>query len=119
MSDTPAPSILNISKDDVNPSDISCKSNKITDSPKEVSPDGNTPVKVDEATCDIEKTDETEKITELDKSSHAIPNSVKAEVSGHENNSSSDNGVEDYKIITSNTADNSDNTNKSIIRIKQ
>ena len=119
LSDTLAPSIPNISKDGVSPSESSNKSSKITDSPKEVSPDGNTPVKVDEATCDIKKTEATEKNTEGDKSSHAIQNSVKEEIPGHENNSSNINGADDSKINPSNTIDNGDNTNKSTVRIKQ
>ena len=119
MSDTLASSIVNICKDDANPSDSSSKSSRITDSPKEAAPDGHTDINEDQATCDVEKTEGSEKITEFVKSPQAIQNTVEAESPGNENISENGNDVEDNNSITSNAAQNSDNTNKSTVRIKQ
>ena len=107
-----------MSKDDVKSSDTVCKNSRITDSPKEDLPDGNAPINVDEATNDDEKTDVSEKIMELDKSSQVIQPSVETKGPGKENNSSNGNDYDGNTSSSSNEA-NSDNKNKSTERIKQ
>lgn len=107
-----------MSKDDVKSSDTISKNSRITDSPKEDLPDGNSAINVDEATNDDEKTDVNEKIMELDKSSQVTQPSVENQGPAKENNSLNGNDFDGNTSSSSNEA-NIDNKNKSTERIKQ